>query len=130
MHFFNIATNLTNGPFMIGYEAELDNFYIKGEIINNSPYISCRIFNSDGILLFEITKNILSQSFADKFNIKTDTNYFAVLDTENNTLLKVHTLEEKGKSITYIEGQFFDKKGKLAAKGDERGLLLNCPLRM
>ena len=31
--------------------------------------------------------------------------------------------------ITYIEGQFYDKEGRLAARGDERGLLVNCLLR-
>jgi len=130
MHFFNIATNLTNGPFMIGYESELDNFYLKGELIDNAPKISCRIFNSNGIFLFEMTRNRLVPCFVGKYNIKTDANYFAVIDIDDNTLLKVHTHDEKGKSVTYIEGQFFDKKGKLAARGDERGLLINCPLRM
>lgn len=130
MQFFNIATNLTNGPFMIGYESESDNFYLKGEIIDDTPMISCRIFSSDGTFLFEMTRNSLSPTFEGKYQIKTDTNYFAVIDSDDNTLLKVHTLDEKGERVTYIEGQFFDKKGKLAAKGDERGLLLNCPLRM
>lgn len=130
MHFFNIATNLTNGPFMIGYENETDNFYLKGEIIADTSQISCRLFNSKGELLFILTRNRLSPCYEGKYRIKSDLNNFIVIDNEDNILLKVYTRDEKDNRVTYIEGQFFDKRGKLAARGDERGLLINCPLRL
>jgi hypothetical protein len=130
MHFFNIATNLTNGPFMIGYENETDNFYLKGEIIADTPQISCRLFNSKGELLFIMTRNSLSTGYEGKYRIQSDLNNFIVIDNEDNILLKVYTRDEKDNRVTYIEGHFFDKRGKLAARGDERGLLINCPLRM
>jgi len=130
MQFFNIATNLTNGPFMIGYENETDNFYLKGEIIGDIPYISCRLFNSRGELLFIMARNNLSPDYEGRYHIQSDLNNFIVTDNEGNVLLKVYTRDEKDNRVTYIEGYFFDKKGKLAARGDERGLLINCPLRM
>lgn len=130
MHFFNIATNLTNGPFMIGYENETDNFYLKGEIIDDTPHISGRLFNSQGELLFIITRNNLSPSYEGRYRIQFDLNNFIVTDNEGNVLLKVHTRDEKDNRVSYIEGHFFDKRGKLAARGDERGLSINCPLRM
>lgn len=130
MHFFNIATNLTNGPFMIGYENEADNFYLKGEIIGDTPHVSCRLFNSNGELLFIMTRNNLSPNYEGRYRIQSDLNNFIVTDSEGNVLLKIYTRDEKDNRVTYIEGHFFDKKGKLAARGDERGLLINCPLRM
>jgi hypothetical protein len=54
-----------------------------------------------------------------------------VTDDQGNELLVIETrTDNKGNYITYISGEFYDKSGKLAAKGDERGLLVNCPLRM
>jgi len=130
MHFFNIATNLTNGPFMIGYENEPDNFYLKGETFEDAPQVSCRIFSSKGELLFSMTRNRLSPGDEDKFSIQSSANKLLVTDNQGNLLMKIETRDEMGKRITYIEGHFFDKSGKLAARGDERGLLVNCPLRM
>jgi len=53
-----------------------------------------------------------------------------VKDNEGNLLIKLETREEMARHITYVQRNFFDKNGKLAARGDERGLLVNCPLRM
>lgn len=130
MRFFNIATNLTNGPFVIGYEDDTENFYLKGEIEKDEPYISCRIFNSEGRFLFSMDKNRLSFEAENEFNIQYGKNGLAVIDKKGHFLLKIETREEAGRQITYIEGQFFDNKGRLAARGDERGLVVNCPLRM
>lgn len=129
MHFFNIATNLTNGPFMIGYESELDNFYLKGETIRDNPEVSCRIFSSKGELMFSMTRNQLAPD-GKNISIKLESSVLFVTDHEQNLLLKIETRNEKIGRVTYIQGNFYDKNGKLAAKGDERGLIVNCPLRM
>ena len=131
MHFFNIATNLTNGPFMIGYENDPHNFYIKGETVADAPEVSCRIFNSKGRLLFSMTRNNLTKGDLGRLYMETDPGKLLVVkDYDGNLIIKVETREERGRRVTYLQGRFFDKHGKLAAKGDERGLLVNCPLRM
>jgi len=130
MHFFNIATNLTNGPFMIGYENEADNFYLKGETAADAPKISCRIFNSKGEQLFSMVRSVLKPCGEGRFDIASDRNKLEVKDKEGNLLIKLETRDELGRRITYVQGNFFDKNGRLAARGDERGLVVNCPLRM
>lgn len=131
MHFFNIATNLTDGPFTIGYEDQHDNFYLKGATLGEDPQISCRIFDSEGKQLFSIKKNNLEQSFKEDFNVTSEKNSFQVTDVKGNLLIRIETHQDgQGNRITFIHGNFFDKEGKLAASGDERGLLVNCPLRM
>lgn len=130
MHFFNIATNLTDGPFMIGYENEPDNFYLKGEIVGDNPQISCRIFNSKGKQLFSMTRNVLSSDDEDTFRVLPDQANLEVVDNEGRLLIKLETRIEKETRVTYVQGSFFDKSGNLAARGDERGLVINCPLRM
>lgn len=130
MHFFNIATNLTNGPFMIGYENEPDNFYLKGETIKDSPEVSCRIFSSKGELMFSMTRNQLAPVGLKNISIQLEKSVLFVTDHDQNLLLKIETRDEKSGRVTYIQGNFYDKNGKLAAKGDERGLIVNCPLRM
>lgn len=130
MHFFNIATNLTNGPFMIGYEDDPEDFYLKGETVGNDPQVSCRIFDSKGRFLFSTVRNRLSPEGEKEFRIESEANKLVAIDDEGHTLLKIETRDEAGRRVTYIEGQFFDKEGRLAARGDERGLLVNCPLRL
>jgi len=130
MHLFNIATNLINGPFMIGYEDDPENFYLQGEAVGNEPQVSCRILDSEGHLLFSLVNNSLSHGGGRKLSIASATNKFMVIDDEEHTLLEIETRDEAGRRVTYIKGQFFDKDGRLAARGDERGLLVNCPLRM
>lgn len=130
MHFFNIATNLTNGPFMIGYENEADNFYLKGETVADAPKISCRIFNSKGEQLFSMVRNVLKPCGEGSFDVASDRNRLEVKDREGNLLIKLETRDEVGRRITYVQGNFLDKNGRLAARGDERGLVVNCPLRM
>ena len=130
MHFFNVATNLTNGPFMIGYEDDPENFYLKGETSGNEPQLSCRIFDSKGRFLFSMVRNLLSPEGEKEFRVESEANKLVVTDDEGHALLKIETRDEAGKRVTYIEGQFFDKNGRLAVRGDERGLLVNCPLRM
>lgn len=130
MHFFNIATNLTNGPFMIGYEDDPENFFLKGETVGNAPQVSCRSFDAKGRLLFSMVRNRLSPKSEERVRIESETDKLVVTDDEGHTLLEIETRDEAGRRVTYIEGQFFDKNGRLAARGDERGLLVNCPLRM
>jgi uncharacterized protein YxjI len=130
MHFFNIATNLTSGPFIIGYEEDTKNFYLRGETVKDGPQISCRIFDSEGCFLFSMDRNRLSPEAEEKFRIKSEANRLVMIDKKGHTLLKIETRDEAGRQVTYIEGKFFDKNGRLAARGDERGLLVNCPLRM
>ena len=130
MHFFDIATNLTNGPFMIGYEDDPENFYLKGETLGNAPQVSCRILNSKGRLLFSMVRNRLSPESEKGLRIEYEADKLAVIDDEGHTLLKIQTRDEVARRVTYIEGHFFDKNGGLAARGDDRRLLVNCPLRI
>ncbi len=129
MHFFNIATNLTN-KFMIGYEDDLENFYLKGETMGETFQISCRIFDSKGHFLFALEINHLSPMSSSRFRIESEANKLVIIDNKENILLHIETQDEALGRVTYIRGQFFDKNGRLAARGDERGLLVNCPLRM
>ena len=76
------------------------------------------------------SRNSLSPGYEGKYRIQSDLNNFIVIDNEDNILLKVYTRDEKDNRVNYIEGHFFDKRGKLAARGDERCLHINCPLRM
>jgi len=130
MHFFNIATNLTSGPFIIGYEEDAENFYLKGKTVRDGPQISCRIFDSEGRFLFSMVRNRLPPEGEKEFRIESGANKLVIIDKKGHTLLKIETCDEDGRRVTYIEGKFFDKNGRLAARGDERGLLVNCPLRM
>ncbi len=131
MHFFNISTNLTNGPFVVGYEDQPDNFYLKGETSGKKPKVSCRIFDSTGNQLFSIKNNTLAKSPTGKFKFTSEKDNLQVTDVEGNLLLRIETHQDAhGNRITFIHGKFFDREGKLAASGDERGLLVNCPLRM
>lgn len=130
MHFFDIATNLTNGPFMIGYEDDPEDFYLKGETVGNAPQVSCRIFDSKGRFLLSMVRNRLSHEGEERFRIESEANKLVVIDDEGHTLLKIETRDEAKRRVTYIEGEFFDKRGRLAARGDERGLLVNCSLRI
>jgi len=129
MHFFNIATNLTNGPFMVGYENDPTDFYLKGEIVGDKPLVSCRILDFKGHLLLSMERNKISHR-EKELRIKKNANEYAIFVDDGQILLKIVTRDEKDRRITYIEGQFYDKNGRLAARGDERGLLVNCPLRM
>lgn len=131
MHFFNIATNLTNGPFVVGYEDQPDNFYFKGETSGEEPQISCRFFDSKGEKLFSIKNNTLAKNHWGSFKIISEKDNIKVKDVEGNLLLKIETHQDAhGNRITFIHGNFFDREGKLAASGDERGLLVNCPFKM
>ena len=129
MHFFNIATNLTN-RFMIGYEDDPENFYLQGETMGEMFQISCRIFDSEGHFLFALDRNHLSLTSSSRFRIESEANKLVVIDNEGNILLQIETQDETLGRVTYIRGQFFGRRGRLAARGDERGLLVNCPLRM
>jgi hypothetical protein len=115
---------------MVGYEDDPNNFYLKGEVIGNDPKISCRIFDSKGQFLFSIEKNSISYPTKKGIHFESAANKLVVYDDEDHIFLQIETRDEAGKLVTYIEGQFFDKNGRLAARGDERGLLVNCPLRM
>ena len=130
MHVFNIGANFTNGLFIIGYEEDTKDFYLKGETVKDGPQISCRIFDSEGCFLFSMDRNRLSHEAEEKFRIESKVKKLAVFDDKGNPLLKIETRDEDDKRITYIEGKFYDKKGRLAARGDDRGLLVNCPLKM
>ena len=129
MHFFNIATNLTNGPFMVGYENDPTDFYLKGETVGDKPLVSCRILDLKGHLLLSMERNKISHR-GKELHIEKNANECVIFVDDEQILLKIVTSDERDRRITYIEGQFYDKNGRLAARGDERGLLVNCPLRM
>lgn len=130
MHFFDVATNLCS-RFMIGYPSEPDNFFLSGEIRGDKPFISCRVLDRNGHFLYGLKDNNLTPESSHHRLTLTKEGWHRITDDMGNELLVIETrTDNKGNYITYIRGEFYDKSGKLAARGDERGLLVNCPLRM
>jgi len=130
MHYFDVATNLIQ-RFIIGYESEPDNFYLEGETVHDAPIISCRVYDPKGQFTYGLHKNNLTSDTPSRYRFMlTKEGWHRVIDDEGNELLRIETTEEEGNNITRIYGEFFDSKGKLAARGDEHGLLVNCPLKL
>jgi len=94
MHFFNIATNLTNGPFMVGYENDPTDFYLKGEIVGDKPLVSCRILDFKGHLLLSMERNKISHR-EKELRIKKNANEYAIFVDDGQILLKIVTRDEK-----------------------------------
>jgi len=127
LHYFNVATNLMQ-RFIIGYESEPDNFYLKGETVHDAPVISCRVYGPKGQFAYDLHKNNLTSDTPSRYRFMlTKEGWHRVIDDEGNELLRIETTKKEGNQITHIYGDFFDRKGKLAARGDEHGLLVNCP---
>ena len=131
MQYFNVATNICQ-RFAIGYPSQPDNFFLEGEIRGNKPFISCRVFDNKGSLLYGLEKNNLTKDTSSRYKFTvTKEGWHRIVDEENNELLKIESvLDNNGNTVTNIYGEFYDKEGKLAARGDTNGLLVNCPLRM
>jgi len=130
MHYFNLATNLCT-RFTIGYPNDPANFYITGQTKNEKPIISCRVLDLNGEILYELNNNSLSTKSASYRLLVTKEGWHRITDIDGNELLLIETrMDNKNNRITYIRGEFHDKNRKLAAKGDERGLIVNCPLMM
>ena len=131
MHYFNVATNLCQ-RFMIGYPEEKDNFYLEGETRLDEPIVSCRIYDSEGKFLYGLSQGKLSTETPSKYRFAlTKEGWHRVVDDKGIELLRIESkMDEKGDRITYILGDFYDKHGKLAARGTLEGLLANCPLKM
>jgi hypothetical protein len=133
MHFFNIATNLTPGPFVIGTEEDPEDFYLKGETRNEQPSVSGRILNAQGRLVVEFRKNELIRVIPGETRLakKTPTTFRIWDDLRRIEYMRIETIEEKpGYRVTYVFGEFYDKYGRLAAQGNDRGLIVNCPLKL
>lgn len=128
MHFFNVATNLTMGPFMVGYENDPYNFYLKGETVEDEPLISCRILDTKGHVLLSMERDKISHGKG--ISIEKNVDKLVIFNEKGQTIIKIETRDERKMRITYIEGPFYDKNGRLAARGDERGLFINCQSRM
>jgi len=126
--FFNVTTNFVRG-FVIGDEDDVDEFYLKGKMVEGKPQVSCRVLDAQGDLRFSIIMNRLSYG-EDKFHIEYEADRLKVVDYAGYIFLVIKTYDEAEGQVTYIEGQFFDKNGRLAARGDGRGLLVNCSLRI
>jgi len=156
-----MATNIVS-YFMIGYETEPDNFYIKGETLGDAPIISCRIHGSNGDFLFGLDSNKLTRDSPSGYrrlgfrrrpgwSIKDDTRKDVIgIETiegeeakqivrsiaklfrkEDNPAQRViEELSQKVDKVTRIYGEFFDKYGKLAARGDKNGLIVHCPITL
>jgi len=131
MHFFNVATNLCK-RFVIGYEKEHDNFYLRGETLLDKPAVSCRIFDNEGKFLYGLERNNLTSDTPSKYRFMlTKEGWHKVVDNVGNELLRIESrVDEHGNIVTYIFGTFFDRDGNLAAEGKETGLLVSCPLKM
>lgn len=130
MHYFNVATNLTQ-RFIIGYESEPDNFFLEGETAYDAPVISCRVYDSKGQFIYGLHKNNLTSDTPSRYRFMlTKEGWHRVIDDKDNKLLRIEIIEEEGNRITCIHGEFFDNQGELAARGDEHGLLVNCPLKL
>lgn len=130
MILFNVASNLAD-KFRIGYD-EPDNFYLEGYIRNNVPVISCRICGPDGQLLCGLRDNNLTPDTPAKYRFQlTREGWPWVYDDSCKDILRITQEDDnRGNKIIYIRGEFFDKHGQLAAKGDDSGLVIRCPLRL
>jgi len=131
MHCFSVATNLCQ-RFVIGYEDEKDNFYLRGEIVNDNPEVSCRVYSREGRFCYGLDRNSLSADTHPKYRyMLTKERLPRVVDDKGKEQLRIETKkDEKANVIVHIEGEFFDKHGNLAARGDVQGLVLNCPLKI
>jgi hypothetical protein len=130
LHYFNVATNLMQ-RFMIGYESEPDNFYLKGETVRNAPIISCRVYGPKGQFTYGLHKNNLTSNTPSRYRFMlTKEGWHRVIDDEGNELLRIETTNQEGNRITRIYGEVLDNQGKLAARGDEHGLFVHCPARL
>ncbi|TET41899.1 MAG: hypothetical protein E3J66_04605 [Dehalococcoidia bacterium] len=130
MQYFNVATNLCS-RFTTGYPSEEDNFFLSGEIRGGKPFVSCRVLDKDGHFLYGLKDNNLTPESSRYRLTLTKEGWHRITDDIGNELLAVETrTDDKGNNITCIRGEFCDKTGKLAARGNEQGLLVNCPLRM
>lgn len=130
MHFFKIGDRLIEAPMTIGWEQQPNNFYLKGEVIDNRVVISGRFYGPEGEFLFELKNNLMSNNKKPEFNHIFFFNGFRIDDEVNRDVMVVETFrDDQGSKITYIYGMFFDNKGNLVAQGDINGLFINCPLK-
>ncbi len=130
MHYFNVATNLCS-RFTIGYPEEPDNFFLSGETRGSKPFVSCRILDRSGNFLYALRDNNLTPESSNYRLTLTKEGWHKIIDAVGNELLVIQTItDNKENSITNIRGEFYDKAGKLAAKGDEHELIVSCPLKM
>jgi len=130
MHYFDVATNFVQ-RFIIGYKSEPDNFYLEGETVHDAPVISCRVYDPKGQFIYGLHKNNLTSDTPSRYRFMlTKEGWHRVIDDKGNELLRIETIEEERNRITRIYGEFFDNQGKLAARGDEHGLSVNCPLKL
>jgi len=130
MHYFNIATNLCS-RFTIGYPSEPDNFFLSGETRGDRPFLSCRVLDKNGNFLYALKDNNLTPESSRYRLTLTQKGWHRITDNFGNELLVIEPVtDNKANNITNIRGEFYDKAGRLAAKGDEHGLIVNCPLIM
>jgi len=144
-----VGTNLVNA-FAIGYPTEPDNFYIAGETLFDAPLISCRIRGPGGEFLFGLESNKLTVDSPSGYRQLGSQEHpgLCIQDDTGREILAIETVEgeeaeevvrslaeqlgkeelaPKATKITRMYGEFFDKHGRLAARGDATGLSLNCP---
>ena len=156
MHLFHVGTDLVSA-FAVGYPTEPDNFYIAGETLFDAPLVSCRIHGPGGEFLFGLERNKLTgDSLSSYKQLAFHKPGWCIQDDNGKDILAIETVEGeaveeivrilaerlgaeelapseideaalKATKITRIYGEFFDKHGRLAAWGDEGGLLANCP---
>lgn len=130
MHYFNVETNLCS-RFTIGYPSEPDNFSLSGETRGSKPFVSCHILDKNGDFLYGMRDNNLTPESSHFRLTLTKEGWHRIINAVGNELLLIETIKDNsGNDITSIRGEFYDKAGKLAARGDERGLMVSCPLRM
>ena len=149
MHCFYVGANLVNA-FAIGYPSEPDDFYIAGETLFDAPLISCRIHGPGGEFLFGLESNKLTVDSPSECRQLGSREHpgWCIQGESGREILAIETVEgeeaeevarslaeqsgeeelaPKATKITRIYGEFFDKHGRLAARGDAIGLSLNCP---
>ena len=89
------------------------------------------MLDRNGDFLYGLKDNNLTPESSRYRLTLTKEGWHRITDNMGNELLVIETRTDNNRNnITYLRGEFYDKTGNLAARGDEHGLLLNCPLRM
>ena len=118
MHRFYMGTNLVR-YFVIGYETEPDNFYIKGETLGDAPVISCRIHGPNGDFLFGLYSNKLTR---DSLSIYRRLGFrrrpgWSIQDDTGKDVISIETVEgEEARQIVRNLAKRFRKEDETAQR--------------
>lgn len=132
--FFEIGTNYCE-KVTLGWPEQPDNFFLSCFHVRDNPMVSARIFGPDGTLLFELANNELSARSLSVYRRIGFHNGWKISDQAKNNVLEIVT--EQGETprgpgkVTHINGNLYDKDGKLVCEAGSRGLIaITCACAM